>query len=70
MPSSIVAGVIALLLGPDVLGAISGENSFLSNGLFNQLILDVWSVIPGMFINAVFLRQRCTNTAAWLTSPG
>lgn len=54
LPSSIVAGVIALLLGPNVLGAIAGENSFLSNGLFNQPILDVWSAIPGVFINIVF----------------
>ncbi|MGF1536970.1 MAG: sodium/glutamate symporter [Elainellaceae cyanobacterium] len=53
LPSSIVAGVIALLLGPGVLGAITGDG-FLSTGLFPQPILDVWSAIPGVFINIVF----------------
>ncbi|MGF1515635.1 MAG: sodium/glutamate symporter [Elainellaceae cyanobacterium] len=53
LPSSIIAGAIALLAGPGVLGAITGE-SFLPNGLFPQPILDVWSAIPGVFINIVF----------------
>ncbi|MEC4806838.1 MAG: hypothetical protein SAJ12_22070 [Jaaginema sp. PMC 1079.18] len=38
LPESIVAGVFALLLGPQVLGAIvtaiTGENTFLANGVF------------------------------------
>lgn len=58
LPSSIVAGVLALLLGPGVLGAImtaiGGDGSFLSSGLFPQPILNVWSKIPGVFINIVF----------------
>ncbi|MDB9527267.1 sodium/glutamate symporter [Oscillatoria sp. CS-180] len=58
LPSSIVAGVVALLLGPGVLGgivsAIAGEGSLLANGLFPQPILAVWSAIPGVFINIVF----------------
>lgn len=54
LPSSIVAGVIALLLGPGVLGNIAGASGFLSNGLFPQPILEVWSAIPGVFINIVF----------------
>ncbi|MEO0406487.1 MAG: sodium/glutamate symporter [Cyanobacteria bacterium P01_A01_bin.135] len=53
LPSSIVAGVLALLLGPGVLGAIMGDG-FLGNGLFPQAIRDVWSAIPGVFINIVF----------------
>ena len=54
LPSSIVAGVIALLLGPGVLGAIFSDSTLLGNGLFPQPILDVWSEIPGVFINIVF----------------
>ncbi|MGB3614290.1 MAG: sodium/glutamate symporter, partial [Elainellaceae cyanobacterium] len=54
LPSSIVAGVIALLLGPGVLGAFLGDSGLLANGLFPQPILDVWSEIPGVFINIVF----------------
>lgn len=58
IPSSIVAGVIALLLGSEALGAIAknigGEGAFLANGLFSQAIQDVWSAVPGVFINIVF----------------
>ena len=54
LPSSIVTGLLALLLGPAVLGAIIGEGNFLSNGIFPQPVLDVWQQIPGVFINVVF----------------
>ena len=54
LPSSIVTGFLALLLGPTVLGAIAGEGNFLSNGIFPQPMLDVWQQIPGVFINIVF----------------
>ena len=54
IPSSIVAGVLALLLGPAVLGAIAGPDSPLANGLFNETIRTVWSQSPGIFINIVF----------------
>ncbi|NES23721.1 MAG: sodium:glutamate symporter [Symploca sp. SIO3E6] len=54
LPSSIVTGLLALLLGPAVLGAIMGEGNFLSTGIFPQPVLDVWGKIPGVFINVVF----------------
>ncbi len=58
LPESIVAGALALLLGPQVLGAIAtsiaGEGNPLSEGLFHQPILDTWSQSPGIFINVVF----------------
>ncbi|WP_354635303.1 sodium/glutamate symporter [Planktothricoides raciborskii] len=54
IPSSIVAGVLALLLGPGVLGAIAGPNSSVANGLFSETIRTVWSQSPGIFINIVF----------------
>jgi len=58
LPSSIVAGTVALLLGPATLGAIAssvvGKDFFLANGLFPQPIRDVWSAVPGVFINIVF----------------
>lgn len=58
LPASIVAGVIALLLGPEVLGAvvtaIAGEDALLAGGLFAPDILMVWSQAPGVFINIVF----------------
>jgi ESS family glutamate:Na+ symporter len=58
LPASIIAGALALLLGPQVLGAIatsiSGEGSLLSGGLFSEDIRTVWSQAPGVFINIVF----------------
>ncbi|MEM6446908.1 MAG: sodium/glutamate symporter [Cyanobacteria bacterium P01_D01_bin.123] len=58
LPESIVAGFLALLLGPEVLGAIAqsvaGAESALSGGLFSEPIRTVWSQSPGVFINVVF----------------
>ncbi|HBY76136.1 MAG TPA: sodium:glutamate symporter, partial [Cyanobacteria bacterium UBA11148] len=58
LPESIVAGVLALLLGPQILGAIAttvwGSNSFLAQGLFPESLQMVWSQSPSVFINVVF----------------
>lgn len=58
LPSSIIAGFLALLVGPDALGRITSqfleEGSFFYNGLLPEFILEVWGSLPGMFINIVF----------------
>ncbi|MGD1896148.1 MAG: sodium/glutamate symporter [Phormidesmis sp.] len=58
LPESIVAGALALILGPQVLGmiatSIGGEGAFLSQGLFSEAIRETWSQAPGIFINIVF----------------
>ncbi|ACK68700.1 sodium/glutamate symporter [Gloeothece citriformis PCC 7424] len=59
LPSSIIAGVVGLLLGPQILGAIATnlgyEGSYLAeNGLFTEPIREVWKQSPGVFINIVF----------------
>jgi len=58
LPSSIIAGFIALILGPGVVGRITPllleESSMFYNGLIPTFILDVWKTLPGMFINIVF----------------
>jgi ESS family glutamate:Na+ symporter len=54
IPSSIVAGVLALLCGPQVLGAIVPVESPLAQGLFPETMRQVWSQSPGIFINVVF----------------
>lgn len=72
LPESIVAGVIALILGPQVVGAvtsaIAGENAWLAGGLFTEPIRNVWSQSPGVFINivfaALFLGERIPNPRA------
>lgn len=58
LPSSIVAGIIALLLGPQALGAIVAavaDSTFpLAQGLFPENTRNVWSQSPSVFINVVF----------------
>ncbi|MEM7554235.1 MAG: sodium/glutamate symporter [Cyanobacteria bacterium P01_A01_bin.84] len=57
IPSSVVAGIVVLLLGKGALGAIIAANnptSPLANGLFSEAIVDVWKQSPGRFINIVF----------------
>lgn len=57
IPSSIIGGAIALLIGPDVLGRIAsalGTDAFADAGLFTTEILEVWSSLPGLLISLVF----------------
>ncbi|AEF38604.1 sodium/glutamate symporter [Hoyosella subflava] len=57
IPSSIIGGGIALLLGPDVFGQIMGlfgVDRFSESGLFTEAVLDVWSALPGLLISVVF----------------
>ncbi len=58
IPSSVVAGVIALLLGPSAFGEIIkitvSPDSPLVNGIFPPAIVTVWKQSPSIFINIVF----------------
>ncbi|SDJ36968.1 sodium/glutamate symporter [Salimicrobium halophilum] len=58
LPSSILGGFAALLLGPQVLGnllePLTGEDSFWSTGLFTEGITEVWAALPGLMINVIF----------------
>ncbi len=53
LPSSIIAGTLALLLGPQVLGNLLPAEDW-SNGLWSDPILTVWSAMPGLLISIVF----------------
>lgn len=52
LPSSIVAGFLLLVLGPQVLGQIGGP--FEGNGIFTENMLTVWASLPGLLISIVF----------------
>ncbi len=54
LPSSVVAGVLALLLGPQVLGAIAPDSAPGAMGAFSEPVIEVWRQSPGVFINVVF----------------
>lgn len=57
LPSSILAGFIGLILGPDIFGELMkwvGIDQFASAGIFTDGILDVWSSLPGLLITVVF----------------
>lgn len=53
LPSSILAGGLALLAGPQVLGQLTPKDT-LSSGLWNEAVLDTWSTMPGLLISVVF----------------
>jgi len=58
LPSSLIAGGLALLLGPQVLGAAAsrlvGEGTWLQHGLFPAQTPAIWSSLPGLLISVVF----------------
>jgi len=49
IPASVVGGFAVLLLGPQVLGDLTG-----TDGIFPDEVIDVWRTIPGLMINVVF----------------
>jgi glutamate:Na+ symporter, ESS family len=57
LPSSIIGGGLALLLGPDVLGNLAGPlglDGVAEGGLFGEDVLAVWEELPGLLISVVF----------------
>lgn len=58
LPSSIIGGFLALLIGPQVLGklldTVVEEDSFLANGLISPSFMEVWSTLPALLINVIF----------------
>lgn len=58
LPESIIAGFIALILGPGIVGAIArsigGDESLFVTGIFPEATRTIWSQSPGVFINIVF----------------
>ncbi len=49
LPSSIIAGFVALIVGPEILGRFSGGVT-----LIPRWMLDFWGQLPGILINIVF----------------
>ena len=57
LPSSIVAGFIGLVLGPEVFGRLSGLTGWTwleDGGLLTSDILEIWGALPGLLISVVF----------------
>jgi ESS family glutamate:Na+ symporter len=58
LPGSIIAGLAALLMGPDGLGAIipssEANDGLIMDGLIPRPIMEVWHSLPGILINVVF----------------
>ena len=53
IPNAITAGLVALLLGPQVLGNVV-DSGRLSEGLWGEATIAVWEQLPGLLINVVF----------------
>lgn len=57
LPSSVIAGALALLVGPQVLGRIAdavGWGFIGSSGAVPEQVAEVWSALPGPLISIVF----------------
>lgn len=58
VPSTLIGGVLALALGPQVLGAIvgllGGGETILADGVWPERVLELWSEAPGLLISVVF----------------
>lgn len=57
LPVSIIAGFLALILGPQVLGRIGGWlgwDGLADGGIFGTGVLEVWGELPGLLISVVF----------------
>ena len=57
LPASVIAGVIALILGPQVLGgalALLGLGEAWHGGALPAPVLEVWSRLPSLLISVVF----------------
>jgi glutamate:Na+ symporter, ESS family len=50
IPSSVIAGLLALIAGPELLGRFVDDDS----GLFGESITEVWVALPTVLINVVF----------------
>jgi ESS family glutamate:Na+ symporter len=53
IPNAITAGLVGLLLGPQVLGALV-DSGRVDEGLFGATTMAIWNELPGLLINVVF----------------
>ncbi len=73
VPNAVTAGFVALLLGPQILGRLTGDDGWLSEGLFSAETVAIWAALPGMLINVVFAaillgKDLPTLSAIWQAS--
>ncbi|MGB9939839.1 sodium/glutamate symporter [Methanosarcina sp.] len=61
IPSSLIGGFLALVLGPQVLSNLVEWSEYedttlalLSGGIFPEDMLVIWAALPGLFINIIF----------------
>ena len=58
LPSSIIGGFLALIMGPQILGrilkSVTSADSIWADGIIPSDIIDVWDPLPGLMINVVF----------------
>lgn len=72
LPGSIIAGLVALLAGPDGLGTVlawvSISDAWPANGIIPKPILEIWHTLPGILINVVFAALFLGKTIPGLKS--
>lgn len=70
VPTSVLAGLLALCLGPQVAGRLYPEGNYLSHGIFPARVMDVWEHMPGVLAAFVFAgvfigRPLTSREEAW-----
>lgn len=70
LPASIIGGFLGLLVGPNILGAVTslfGSDALAEGGLLGTDVLAVWRTLPALLISVVFatlfLGQRIPSPA-------
>lgn len=54
LPSSIIGGLLALVLGPEMVGRLDFPGTQGLAGLFPEAVVSVWRALPGVLINVIF----------------
>lgn len=73
LPSSIIGGLVALLLGPEIAGRLEIPGTADLAGLFPEAVVSVWRALPGLLINVIFASLFIGKTIpglreVWLTA--
>jgi len=73
LPSSIIGGLIALVLGPEVIGRLDISGTGNLAGVYPEPVVSVWRALPGVLINVIFASLFIGKTIPglreiWLTA--
>lgn len=54
IPTPVIAGLLGLCLGPQVVGRLYPEETYLSQGIFPPNMLEIWRQMPAILVSFIF----------------